>query len=431
MLQEKQPRILSSQIRNSKLARYLHSKKESRKRIQLKSQRSVKKSDDCPKEYFVKKRIKQNLREHSNESIGIPKIIGSFREQFQSLLSNNSSIFKSIIQEQSKRISKSKERQNKYLNQQKLSLNHKNSEDSLFTTKINFNMSNDKENNMNTSNIPKKKQRNNNIAQFLKKKQKLKNSKNKAGNSLIDNSIVSNFNASLMLSLKPNKKSFKRLLMNNIENRKMVKGESVDSCLSNSENNTSSNLSKLKKRFLNSKKKYLRTSAKSLSYYRSQSNKRIQSLKATNDGDLVCKTERKTNNNLIKASKTSHNSIGNIVSFAVNTNKGIIQKKNKDRVAVYFNTIIRKDKPKIPFSFFGIYEGTKNDSCSEYFKDNFHRNLIKSSYFPQRISKAIKNCILKTQADYFEHIYAKDIQLSSISLTVFMILGKLLIINRK
>lgn len=130
-------------------------------------------------------------------------------------------------------------------------------------------MSNDKENNMNTSNIPKKKQRNNNIAQFLKKKQKLKNSKNKAGNSLIDNSIVSNFNASLMLSLKPNKKSFKRLLMNNIENRKMVKGESVDSCLSNSENNTSSNLSKLKKRFLNSKKKYLRTSAKSLSYYRS------------------------------------------------------------------------------------------------------------------------------------------------------------------
>ena len=102
-------------------------------------------------------------------------------------------------------------------------------------------------------------------------------------------------------------------------------------------------------------------------------------------------------------SKISSKSIGIIKAYSANTYQGIIRNYNEDRVSIMLNMAKPKNFngkwPKI--SFFSIYDGHGGKKCSEYLRDNLHKNITENNFFPFNINEAIKFGIKKTEKDFF------------------------------
>ena len=90
--------------------------------------------------------------------------------------------------------------------------------------------------------------------------------------------------------------------------------------------------------------------------------------------------------------------------YAVNTTNGIIRNYNEDRVSVVVNIKPKKgyDINSWPrLSYFSIFDGHGGSSCSDFLKNNLHRYIFQSKYFPLDIPKAIKSGCKKAEEEFY------------------------------
>lgn len=90
--------------------------------------------------------------------------------------------------------------------------------------------------------------------------------------------------------------------------------------------------------------------------------------------------------------------------YAVNTTNGIMRNYNEDRVSVVVNIKPKKGYdpnswPKL--SYFSIFDGHGGSQCSDFLKNNLHRFIFQSKYFPLDIPKAIKLGCKKAEDEFF------------------------------
>ena len=146
-------------------------------------------------------------------------------------------------------------------------------------------------------------------------------------------------------------------------------------------------------------------------------------------GKRVNRTNSKSPKNGLKpkmapktSTKISTKKNGMIESFAVNTitSKATEPGCNFDRVSVYFNYVYmgnheerspsqkkasgdaERQRVRVPFGFFGLYEGQGSSLCSDFMKKNLHHGIFKSRYFPRNLPMAIKQGILETEKEFRE-----------------------------
>jgi hypothetical protein len=102
--------------------------------------------------------------------------------------------------------------------------------------------------------------------------------------------------------------------------------------------------------------------------------------------------------------KHSLKSFDSIISYGVNTYRGIVRNYNEDRVSIVVNvknTNPAKYKEWPNISFFGIYDGHAGDKCSEYLKNNLHHYIFNSSYFPEEPLKAMEYGFQECEKNFF------------------------------
>ena len=105
--------------------------------------------------------------------------------------------------------------------------------------------------------------------------------------------------------------------------------------------------------------------------------------------------------------KISAKSFGVIISYAANTNQGIVRDYNEDRVSV----IINMNKPNyydssLPWpkiSYFGVFDGHAGNKCAEYLRDNLLNFICNNSFFPNDVPRAIKYGFKKIDEDYLQN----------------------------
>ncbi len=105
--------------------------------------------------------------------------------------------------------------------------------------------------------------------------------------------------------------------------------------------------------------------------------------------------------------KISSKSFGVIISYAANTNQGIVRDYNEDRVSV----VINMNKPKFynkstswpKVSYFGVFDGHAGNKCAEFMRDNLLIYICNNEYFPNDIQNAIKYGFKKIDEDYLKN----------------------------
>ena len=98
--------------------------------------------------------------------------------------------------------------------------------------------------------------------------------------------------------------------------------------------------------------------------------------------------------------KHSENSFDKIISYGVNTYRGIIRQYNEDRVTILINASLNKNNNInnnfYKISLFSIYDGHAGNKCCEYLKTYLHHYIFDSEFFPKNPIKAIeegfRNC---------------------------------------
>ena len=96
--------------------------------------------------------------------------------------------------------------------------------------------------------------------------------------------------------------------------------------------------------------------------------------------------------------KHSENSFDNIISYGVNTYKGVIRNYNEDRVTILINALINKDEDNLKqkfhnlnISYFSIYDGHAGNKCCEFLKKFLHHYIFESDFFPLNPIKALED----------------------------------------
>jgi protein phosphatase 2C family protein 2/3 len=122
-------------------------------------------------------------------------------------------------------------------------------------------------------------------------------------------------------------------------------------------------------------------------------------------------------------------------SFAVNSWKGTSCTQNWDRVTIFFDLVKlprdgNGDSVQTPLSFFGLYQGFGGSGCASYLRDNFHKFVINSKYFPANIEKSIKEACIKSDYEFIKNSLSKnssesknEIDESGASGVMFLVLG--------
>jgi protein phosphatase 2C family protein 2/3 len=122
-------------------------------------------------------------------------------------------------------------------------------------------------------------------------------------------------------------------------------------------------------------------------------------------------------------------------SFGVNSWKGKNSGQNWDRVTIFFDLVkLPKDGNgdivQTPLSFFGLYQGFGGSGCASYLRDNFHKFVINSKYFPGNIEKSIKEACIKSDYEFIKSSLSKnsggsktEIDESGASGVMFLVLG--------
>ena len=96
--------------------------------------------------------------------------------------------------------------------------------------------------------------------------------------------------------------------------------------------------------------------------------------------------------------KHSENSFDKIISYGVNTYKGVIRNYNEDRVTILINARINKDGDNLKkkfqslnISYFSIYDGHAGNKCCEFLKKFLHHYIFESDFFPLNPIKALED----------------------------------------
>ena len=96
--------------------------------------------------------------------------------------------------------------------------------------------------------------------------------------------------------------------------------------------------------------------------------------------------------------KHSENSFDKIISYGVNTYKGVIRNYNEDRVTILINSLINKDEDNVKkkfhnlnISYFSIYDGHAGNKCCEFLKKFLHHYIFESDFFPLNPIKALED----------------------------------------
>lgn len=138
---------------------------------------------------------------------------------------------------------------------------------------------------------------------------------------------------------------------------------------------------------------------------------------------MQVKVLNEPNRDYVSSAQISKKRNFSVSSFAVNS-KRLDDTPNFDRITVYLNLISDREGRKIPFSFFGLYQGGDNSSASNFFKNEFHKVLTKSKYFPEKMGKALKSSLMLTFIQY--KLMNKDPlpDMTLTDITIIMTLGK-------
>ena len=96
--------------------------------------------------------------------------------------------------------------------------------------------------------------------------------------------------------------------------------------------------------------------------------------------------------------KHSENSFDKIISYGVNTYRGVIRNYNEDRVTILINALINKGNTNtkkylknLKISYFSIYDGHAGNKCCEFLKKFLHHYIFESEFFPLNPIKAIED----------------------------------------
>ena len=96
--------------------------------------------------------------------------------------------------------------------------------------------------------------------------------------------------------------------------------------------------------------------------------------------------------------KHSENGFDRIISYGVNTYKGVIRNYNEDRVTILINALINKGDnntkkflKNLKISYFSIYDGHAGNKCCEFLKKYLHHYIFESEFFPLNPIKAIED----------------------------------------
>ena len=94
--------------------------------------------------------------------------------------------------------------------------------------------------------------------------------------------------------------------------------------------------------------------------------------------------------------KHSENVFDKIISYGVNTYKGVFRNYNEDRVTILINALInkednniKKDLENLKVSYFSIYDGHAGNKCCEFLKKYLHHYVFDSEFFPINPIKAL------------------------------------------
>lgn len=116
----------------------------------------------------------------------------------------------------------------------------------------------------------------------------------------------------------------------------------------------------------------------------------------------------------VKTATISEKRSGFVEAFAVHTiyPQKVIPEQNHDRLAVYFNSRTikakiknssrkkwdkKKERYRVPISFFGLYTSKNSNLCAEFMKKNLHHQIFKNRNFPRDVTKAIKEGVKETE----------------------------------
>ena len=120
------------------------------------------------------------------------------------------------------------------------------------------------------------------------------------------------------------------------------------------------------------------------------------------------------NNNyaFYQPAKHSENSFDRIISYGVNTYKGLIRQYNEDRVTILINAlinkknIVRKNSKSIKISYFSIYDGHAGNKCCEFLKTYLHNYIFESEFFPLNPIKALEDGFKVCESKFMNLIYS-------------------------
>ena len=116
--------------------------------------------------------------------------------------------------------------------------------------------------------------------------------------------------------------------------------------------------------------------------------------------------------------KHSENSFDKIISYGVNTYRGVIRNYNEDRVTILINAIINKSNEKeknflknLKTSYFSIYDGHGGNKCCEFLKKYLHNYIFESEYFPLNPVKALEQGFNTCENKFMNLIKTDNIQI--------------------
>ena len=110
-------------------------------------------------------------------------------------------------------------------------------------------------------------------------------------------------------------------------------------------------------------------------------------------------------------SKISNKPYGNIISYAANTNQGIIRDYNEDRVSIVINLNKPQNYKKNHWekiSYFAIFDGHGGNKCAEFLRNNLLFYIYNNIFYPENILEAIKTGIAQAEIEYLTN-YSIDI----------------------
>ncbi|CAG9313709.1 unnamed protein product [Blepharisma stoltei] len=109
---------------------------------------------------------------------------------------------------------------------------------------------------------------------------------------------------------------------------------------------------------------------------------------------------------ILKPSSISRFSCGKVLAYAGNTNKGLIRKKNEDRIMIIssvnkpHNKVFEDNWPNC--SYFGLFDGHGGNGCSNFLRDNLHQFIIESHHFPLAPHKAINEALARAESEFMK-----------------------------